>query len=368
MEINKYEYWLGNIKGIGSKKILNLLEYAQTAYNIYHLSEHELKNVKLIGEKDRQNIMSSKNQWDLDKEKEKILKMGVSYVTVENAHYPERLRELSGMPYGIYYKGILPKDNVPIAAIVGARMCSQYGKKIAQITGEKLASMGVSIISGLAVGIDSAGHKGAVEACGITFGVLGCGVDICYPRDNIELYMQMQKNGGLISEQPLSAPPAARNFPARNRIISGLSDLVIIIEAKEKSGSLITADFALEQGKDVYAFPGKITDTLSGGCNRLIKQGAGIITGFEDLEEITQNVFNIKNLKYKDKGTQAKKNNIVLEKKELLVYSCLSLEPKNIDKIITEIDLNVNEIMKILTKLNIYGIIEEPVKNYYQQK
>ncbi len=204
------------------------------------------------------------------------------YISSEDPRYPDRLRQLPGMPRGLYVRGALP-DSAPSVAIVGARKCTVYGHKQAYAFGRYLASKGVQIISGMALGVDGYAQEGALDAGGKTFAVLGCGVDYCYPRSNRPLYDRIPNQGGILSELPEGTEPYARFFPARNRIISALSDLVLVIEAAEKSGSLITADYALEQGRTVYALPGRVGDRLSDGCNRLIYQGAGIAYSAEAL-------------------------------------------------------------------------------------
>ena len=181
------------------------------------------------------------------------------------------------MPKQLYYIGRFPEDNKPTAAIVGARLCSAYGRIQAFRYGKFLSEHGVQVISGMAAGIDAEGHKGALEGGTPTFAVLGNGVDICYPSSSRGIYRRIpQKNGGIISEYEPGTRGRAYHFPARNRIISGLADLVLVVEAKEKSGSLITASCALEQGKMVYAIPGAVNDALSRGCHKLIYDGAGI--------------------------------------------------------------------------------------------
>ena len=221
-----------------------------------------------------------------------------------------------------------------------------------------MASEGIQIISGMARGIDGAGQRGALNAGGATYGVLGCGVDICYPRENIGLYMDIQQKGGIISEQIPGQPPLPAYFPERNRIISGLADVVLVIEAKEKSGSLITADMALEQGKDVYALPGPVTSSMSQGCHRLIRQGAGILISPEDLLiELGINIVN--------QGQIIDKNEKVLESTENMVYSCLGLFPKGMSQLLEETGLNVQELLEQLITLEMKGYVKEISKNYY---
>ena len=198
-------------------------------------------------------------------------------VRKKDGSYPLRMRELAGMPEVINYKGRLPSDGMPSAAVIGGRKCSAYGRSKAYELGEYLARHGVQVISGLALGIDSYAHEGALKAGGSTFAVLGCGADICYPASNITLYRMIAETGGILSEFPDGTKPMPYNFPRRNRIISALSDVVVVIEARINSGSLITANYALEQGKPVYAYPDREGSLLSGGSNRLIADGAGIV-------------------------------------------------------------------------------------------
>lgn len=190
----------------------------------------------------------------------------IQYIRREDEGYPEKLLFHKGMPKGLYVLGRLPDGKRPCVAIVGARRSSPYGNETARYFGAELAAAGVQIISGMAWGIDGQAHAGALEAGGDSFAILGSGVDVCYPAGHRRLYEQMKRTGGILSEQPPGMPPCSGHFPARNRIISALSDLVLVVEAREKSGSLITADFALEQGKDIYAVPGRLTDELSQGC------------------------------------------------------------------------------------------------------
>ena len=223
---------------------------------------------------------------------------------------------------------------------------------------KEFASCGVQVISGLARGIDGWAHKGAIDGGGETFAVLGCGVDICYPSQNINLYREIQKKGGIISEYEEGEKPLGWHFPLRNRIISGLADIVLVIEAKKKSGSLITVEYALEQGKSVYALPGRVGEALSEGCNNLIFQGAQIAKNVEIILE---------ELEILDKMTKEKnkKTEIRLARKEEMVYSCVDLKPKHLDEIIKLTDLELLEVQEILVKLELMELVTEPIKNYY---
>lgn len=273
-------------------------------------------------------------------------------------NWPKRLRDQKGMPDLLYVKGDLPKKGEKTVAIVGARMCSQYGRQQACRYARALAEAGVSIISGMARGVDSCAHGGALEVGGRTYAVLGCGLDICYPAGNRSLYERIPERGGLISEFPMGTKPLGRHFPMRNRIISALSDIVLVVEAKEKSGSLITADFALEQGKDVFALPGRVTDALSAGCNRLIAQGAGLALSPEMLLETL-------GITEKNRKSSGKNTKMGLATDNDLVYSCVDLQPKELNRILEESPLTAEQTMEILLKLQMEGKILEVFRNCY---
>lgn len=273
--------------------------------------------------------------------------------------YPERLREISGMPEKLYYIGRFPDDNEPTAAIVGARLCSPYGRIQAFKYGRFLSEHGVQVISGMAAGIDSEGHKGAMEGGTPTFAVLGNGVDICYPASSRNIYRRIpEKNGGILSEYEPGTRGRAYFFPARNRIISGLADLVLVVEAKEKSGSLITAACALEQGKTVYAIPGAVNDELSRGCHKLIYDGAGIAYTPEVLLDEW-------GLSVKKKTKFSGKTKLGLATDLDLVYSCLDLRPKNMDQIIRKTGLSPGKTAGILSQLILMGLVRETGRQYY---
>ena len=354
----KYAYWLHNVPGIGNAKIKQLYEVADSAEEIYHLSLPQLKKVHGITEEDIKAFQKSQKKWDVDKEWFQLLEQGIGFVSQEQPEFPEKVRHIHNPPYALYYVGKLPDANRKTVAIVGARMRSAYGSQVACEIGKALAQHGIQVISGLARGIDRDAHQGALEGGGDTYGVLGCGVNICYPRENRYLYNKMIETGGVISEYPPGTQPASGRFPARNRIIAGLSDCVVVVEAKEKSGSLITADFAMEQGKDVYAVPGRISDVLSQGCNRLIKQGAGALINIEDflsdLEILTE-------INY----TQMDFRKNLLEKDESLVYSLTDFRPIGVATLVEKTGIPLSRLLEILEKLENMGLIKETFTNYY---
>ena len=280
-------------------------------------------------------------------------------ITKEDLEYPVKMKQYPSMPNKLYVKGRLPLAEKPAVAVIGARMCSPYGRIQAFRYAKVLSEAGIQIISGMALGIDSEGHKGALEGKMPTFAVLGSGVDVCYPRANRKLYERiLWEGGGVISECPPGTQPMPWCFPARNRIISALADAVLIVEAKENSGSLITAGFALEQGKMVYAIPGAVTDALSRGCHKLIYDGAGIAYSpeiiLEELEICTKT--NIKS---------DEKNDLGLESDLNMVYSCLDLRPKNVDYIVRKTGFSPGQVSNYLIELMLQGLITECGKHYY---
>lgn len=218
-------------------------------------------------------------------ELERLEKSGVGYVILEEPDYPRRLKEIFDPPPGLFYLGRLPDGDAPAVAIVGSRRPTSYGLAAAEKLGRDMARAGVTVVSGMARGIDTAAHLGVLGDGGATVAVLGCGVDVVYPRENKKVMEKIAVNGAVISEFPPGSAPEAWHFPVRNRIISGLVGALVVVEAAERSGALITADLALEQGREVLAVPGNITSPLSRGPNRLIKQGARLVEGPEDILE-----------------------------------------------------------------------------------
>lgn len=287
MEEKIYAYWLCNVPGVGNRTIGNLLERFGSAEAIYCAPEMEL--AELLKPAQLEEMKYLKANWKLQEEYEKLFQKNIQFVLREDAVYPKRLSHIPDAPYGIFLKGQMPAEDKMAVAIIGARECSEYGRYVAEALGRYLGAKGVQVISGMARGIDGISQEAALAAGGTAYAVLGSGVDICYPARNRALYEQIQKQGGILSIYPPGTAPRPQNFPPRNRIVSGLADVVVVIEARQKSGTLITVDMALEQGKEIYVVPGRITDRLSDGCNRLVKQGAGILLSPEEfLEEITE--------------------------------------------------------------------------------
>ena len=280
-----YMHWMYQAVGVGSRKLLRALMSVGTPSEI-----HEMACKKKLSEKlgktytaKAKMLEAAAEDYDVVGEYERLADRGILFVTAGEETYPKKLAAIPDAPSAIYYAGRLPDDDRKTIAVIGARNCSEYGKAMARQFGEALAEAGVQVVSGMARGIDGIGQQAALDAGGYSLGVLGCGVDICYPPDNKKLYERLIEQGGICSEYPPGIEPRAVLFPPRNRIISGLCDGVLVVEAKERSGTLITVDMALEQGREVYALPGRVTDALSRGCNRLIRQGAEIIVSPQEL-------------------------------------------------------------------------------------
>lgn len=285
MEDKIYWIWLSLI-GIGDRKLEKLLEKYKKVENIWNAKEKELIYIEGIGQNLANKMLKREYKEKAKRYLEKLEEKNIQAITLQDTYYPDKLKTIFGKPIVLYVKGKKDILNEFSLAIVGCRECSQYGKNTAIEIAHTLSNNQVNIVSGLARGIDAYAHQGALMGKEKTIAVLGCGVDIIYPKENEKLYNEiLQKEGAIVSEYIIETEPERMHFPARNRLISGLSDGVIVIEAKEKSGSLITVDFALEQGKNVFVVPGNINSPYSKGTNDLIKQGAKPITCLKDILE-----------------------------------------------------------------------------------
>lgn len=255
----------------------------------------------------------------------------------------------SGSAYGIFYRGKLPDENEPAVAVIGARECSEYGRYVAEELGQYLGRAGIQVISGMARGIDGISQQAALSAGGTSYGVLGCGVDICYPAQNRRLYEELLEKGGLLSTYAPGTKPLPQYFPPRNRIVSGLSDALIVIEARQKSGTLITVDMALEQGRDVYVVPGRLTDRLSDGCNHLLTQGAGVflspesfaedfLRSWEEKQGLSADGSGGKNRRKNNRETGRNTAKVILPKESLQkILECLEPVPKTSETLLQEL-------------------------------
>ena len=355
-------FCLNQIQLLGAVSIQSLGEYFGVFSNLFNIEETALRECGILREAQVQALCAGKkNRMQYLELYEKLKEREIRFVTPLDAEYPERLLHIHAYPMGLYVRGKLPAPQLPAVAVVGARGCSEYGSQLAETFSELLAKEQVQIISGLALGIDGAAHRGALKAGGDTYGVLGCGVNICYPSAHYKLYGQMLARGGVISEFPLDTGPLPMHFPMRNRIISGLSDAILVVEAKEKSGSLITAELGLDQGKEIFAVPGRVTDHLSGGCNRLIQQGAHMAISPNDILEYL-------GVKCDKRLIIHEKNINALAKPEKMVYACLDFKAKHLEEISDRCRMSISECMGILLELELQGYVFRTANHYYGKK
>ncbi len=366
-EERAYRLWLLQLqsRGIYNRTKRQLLDVFGSAGELFQADDETVKNCGILKEDYLEGFLTLRRSYDVFAEYEKFKEGVLDFTTIEDDRYPAVLKTVSDAPYGLYFRGNLPKEvskgTARIAAIVGARNCSAYGRLMAEQIGGVLAKAGYIVVSGMARGIDSASHRGCLASGGITLAVLGCGADICYPNESWELYDRIQEKGCIFSEQNPGAKPLAQYFPARNRIISGLASVTIVVEARLKSGSLITADFALEQGRDVYAVPGRLTDPMSAGCNQLIRQGAYICTGVQTLLEDLETSAGMGGIhNYLIEETQP-----VLEKSDSLVYHCLDFYPQNLETIQKKTGMDLLSVLSSLINLTEMGLAKECFKNQY---
>ena len=337
-----YELWLCSFPSMGNRQLRRLVELCGDASRVYFAGTDQWKQI--LSEKQVENLKRFTEGWKPEAEYLKLQEMGIRLITLADSAYPGRLREIPDAPYGIFVRGQLPGEE-PSVAVIGARDCSQYGALVARKLGETLGRYSITVVSGMARGVDGISQQAALDAGGISWGVLGSGVDVCYPPQNRELYDRLPIRGCLVSSYPLGTPALSRNFPPRNRIVSGLADAVVVVEAREKSGTLITVDMALEQGREVYVVPGRITDRLSDGCNRLIRQGATPLLNLEDLMKELAELRQRKRQPMTDKpsgsqNAQRSEHNtaddmlLKLLQPELgAVYNALELTPRTIQEI-----------------------------------
>lgn len=356
-DMEPYWMWLCCVPELSQRSIQALVSYFGSPKAVYEAAESEFEPWKRMELKWVNAFLRFRRSREIRQVCHSAAGKGINFISRENPDFPGRLKALPDCPAGLFYRGRLPKEEVFSAAVVGARQCSGYGRIMAQEISGALAEAGAQIISGLALGIDGIAQRAALQAGGCSFGVLGSGADVCYPKENFPLYQELLREGGVLSEFPPGSSPAAYHFPMRNRIISGLADVVVVVEAREHSGSLITADLALDQGKDVYAVPGRSTDPLSAGCNRLIEQGAGVICSIDGF---------LKSLGLTERGGENfSKKQLSLAPEEELVYSNLDLLPKGLGEIAEKTALPIGSLAAVLLRLQLKGAAAEVSKNQY---
>lgn len=384
-----YAYFWETMPSVGARTIEKLHGTYHSYEEMYEqlkkgcLKDSLYKELHLIGQLSdskqvrKQQIEKHIQEWNVFSQYQQILTNHIFCVPKYLDGYPTKLKEIDNAPSALFVKGKLPDEKMPLVAIIGSRNCSNYGTMMARQLGKKLAENRISVVSGMARGIDGIGQLAALENGGCSYGVLGSGVDVCYPEENHDLYERLASgecHGGVISEFVPGTPAERNHFPMRNRIISGLADAIVVIEAKEKSGTFITVERALEQGKNVYAIPGRSNDRLSYGCNRLISQGAGIIW---DLDEFVGEIY--RNSQYQidltfrknDKRTCYEKSNASIAVKrmdelECKIYQCLDLQYISFDDILCKLNTkDVPQLLSTLSAMEYKGIIEH-INGFYR--
>lgn len=382
-----YWIWFSSLSGLGPVKARKLLEKYGDPKIIFDLDQAELESNNQLTKRNVEEILCREKRDGIAKINEIMIKNDIKIIDIYDADYPQNLREIYDPPITLYYRGKFRLSELSIA-VVGSRKTTNYGAFSAKKLSYELAMRGVHIVSGLARGIDSIAHEGCLDAGGKTVAVLGCGPDYVYPPENAHLYDSILKSGGLIlSEYPPGTPPLQYNFPARNRIISGISSGVLVVEAAKRSGSLITAGFALEQGREVFAVPGNIDCAYSRGTNQLIREGAKMVLEVNDiLEEFDYRIETCKRFDNKDiklqntskntrtikatAGMRNIKNRMVnlnsgtgiyrgLTTEEIRVVKIIQEGVHHIDEIIQRSNIPAGDINNILFMLEMKGVINQ---------
>jgi len=361
MDEGIYLLWLTRLDGLGPVKQKALLGAFGNGGGVYGASPEQLRCVPGISE---HNLSVLTKNRDLDETAafaKSLDEKGIRVVTICDSFYPDLLREIHDPPVLLYLLGSLPDEGMPKVSLIGARRCTDYGLRAARDLSRSLAANGVVVVSGMASGIDSMAHKGAIEGGGLTVAVLGCGVDVCYPSENRDLRRQILENGCLISEYPPEEKPLPGYFPARNRIISGLSRITVVTEAAKRSGTLITVGQALDQGREVMAVPGNINSRQSEGTNSMIKDGAGVVTEADD-------ILRALGIERKARRTDKPNRSANLAHNEKIVYDLVGPAPVYLDEIIEKSNSQAQTINYILMMLELRGLIRKlPGQRYVRE-
>jgi DNA processing protein len=345
------------IPGLGNVAFKNLLEVFHSPTAILEADTSELTKIEGVRREVAQKIARKEFSVDPEKEITKIEKFNARVITYLDTSYPALLKEIHSPPMLLYLKGNPIPTDVPFVAVVGSRNPTHYGLKGAETIGFGLAKRGIGVVSGLAKGIDSAAHTGCLRGGGFTIAVMGTGIDVIYPPEGRELFNEITERGTILSEFPMGSPPEARNFPIRNRIISGLSKGVVVVEATKKSGSLITAAFALEQGRDVFAMPGSVDSFKSTGTHLLIKQGAKLIENVDDILD----EFILETSQHNEGESVETRSSPLpeMDKNEKRVYGAIDEYPRHIDQIVRQTGMEARVVLSALMKMELKGIITQ---------
>ena len=358
---------LNLVSGVGSTRLRQLLDAFGDLERVFAAPIQELQHVEGIGPMVAQRVYAGcRDTQRLDRELALARREGATIVTLEDEGYPARLRTISDPPLALYLRGRLAAADDVAVGIVGARRASLYGIQCAERLGYDLALRGITLVSGLAIGIDGAAHRGALKASGRTLAVLGGGLSRVYPRAHEPLAGEVAEHGALMSEYPMEMPPLAGNFPRRNRIISGLSLGVVVVEAAQRSGALITADCALEQGREVFAVPGPMTAVTSQGTHQLLKQGARLVTSVEDILEELRLVEPPARVRLSARAIEATGP---LPKPEQRVFACMSpTQARYLDAIAAQSGLAVSEVSSLLVQLELKRLVQQlPGKQFVRR-
>jgi len=371
---NSLRDWLALsfVTGVGSRTAAFLIDRFGSPSTCFEASAAELESAGL-GREAIGSLKSAEPKDTAERELEGLVPLGGIALTLADERYPSLLRETYDPPIVLYAKGNVSRAfDQPAVAVVGSRWCSTYGRNVAQMLGRNLGERGVTVVSGLARGIDSAAHRGALEGMGITVAVMGTGLDTVYPKENRKLAEQIIEHGALITEFPLNTPPVSQNFPFRNRVISGLSLGVLVVEGAERSGSLITARMAYEQGRDVYAVPGNITSSKSFGPNYLIKDGAKLVQTWRDVVEefpieLKEKILSAEHMEARSE--QLSMDEVALSDAERKLLSLIKAdEATHIDRLISVSKLSIGELMDALLKLEMLDRIKQlPGKSFVRK-
>lgn len=369
--MERYWLWLCSCPGLYRPQIAGLIGFFHDPKQLYDAQTRELIRWKKLADDETtkwvNSLINYKETVSAVEAEEKLASRKLRFISRQHPCFPQKLMNLPDGPYGLFFRGHLPDPEKPSVAVIGARRCSNYGQQMAMVLGKALATEGYQVISGMAAGVDGVAQSACLSAGGQSYAVLGNGADVCYPQENEDLYDRLEQAGGILSEFPPMTPPLRHHFPLRNRLISGLSDAVIVVEARAQSGSLITADLALDQGKDVYAVPGRFNDLLSYGCNRLIEQGAGIVLSSESLLENLAASLNLKRVPPKEEdAVRIITQNMADDEKK--VYSALNFDAKSLDEIASAAGLTLLQSMRAILNLQLKNLAAEVSKNQYIRK
>ena len=355
----RFLLWINTIDGLGYHRIQDLLKRFGSAEGVFHdATQSNLMQMQGFGEKLCRQIMQAKTMECVDAVWDKFVKSGIRATFYGDPDYPKRLLHIATPPGALFINGAIPNDDILAIGMVGTRRATRYGRETASALAKDLSEAGVCIVSGMARGIDTCAHKGALQGGAPTIAVLGCGLDIIYPPENRDLYEEICANGAVVSEHFLGMQPLAPNFPARNRIISGLSEGVVIVESRERGGSMITVDFATEQNRDIFAVPGNINMETSKGPNQLICDGAIPVLNAQSVLKEYPRFFEAQRMKGIS-GEHTQKSVPVMSAEEEIIYKALQEGELQYDALASQVQMPAGMLASYLTMMELKEIIEQ---------